>query len=138
MTITEDKVVYLWDMTRPEKRGHKDKFNIGHNVWSVNSTIKKFFNLKIYITSNTALVVYPFSTQTLEGVLDFNTIPARGGLLISTFLHSLLHIGLKYCRYNVKHKNQSINQRITYSGIEICQCECAFFSLKCHFFQSNA
>lgn len=35
VTITEDKVVYLWDMTRPEKRGHKEKFNIGNNVWYI-------------------------------------------------------------------------------------------------------
>ena len=46
VTITEDKVVYLWDMTRPEKRGHKDKFNIGHNVWSVNSTIKNLLTTR--------------------------------------------------------------------------------------------
>lgn len=39
VTITEDKVVYLWDMTRPEKRGHKEKFNIGNNVWWVESVL---------------------------------------------------------------------------------------------------
>lgn len=33
VTITEDKVVYVWDMTRPEKKRHEEIYNIGHNVW---------------------------------------------------------------------------------------------------------
>lgn len=33
--IIEDKVVYLWDMICLEKRGYKEKFNIGNNVWYI-------------------------------------------------------------------------------------------------------
>ncbi|XP_022342057.2 NACHT and WD repeat domain-containing protein 2-like isoform X2 [Crassostrea virginica] len=96
VTITEDKVVYLWDMTRPEKRGHKDKFNIGHNVWNIITLpntryVAALFKRSSEHTTDFGLIVYDLVDKKI--VRQANIMETPGVFELIDDEHVLLNMG---------------------------------------------
>lgn len=96
VTITEDKVVYLWDMTRPEKRGHKEKFNIGNNVWNIitlpNSRyVAALFKQTSNHTNDFGLIVYDLVDMKI--VRQANLMETPGVFELIDDEHVLLNMG---------------------------------------------
>ncbi|XP_061197445.1 NACHT and WD repeat domain-containing protein 2-like [Saccostrea echinata] len=96
VTITEDKVVYVWDMTRPEKKGHKEKFNVGHNVWNIitlpNSRyVAALFKKTSQSTNDFGLIVYDLVDMKI--VRQANIMETPGVFELIDDEHILMNMG---------------------------------------------
>ncbi|XP_062592194.1 NACHT and WD repeat domain-containing protein 2-like [Saccostrea cucullata] len=96
VTITEDKVVYVWDMTRPEKRGHKEKFNVGQNVWNIitlpNSRyVAALMKKTSQSTNDFALIIYDLVDRNI--VRQANIMETPGVFELIDDEHVLVNMG---------------------------------------------